>query len=122
VEVLIQGIAGTIIWTENFSELLEFYRNIFVAEPKSIKEQFASFDFGETKFGLGVHKKVYGISQEIYRVMINLATEDIFFDYERLQDLGVKFLRIPEKEGWGGWVATFLDPDNNVIQLIEQPE
>ena len=69
-KVLIQGVAGAIIWTENFPELLEFYRNIFVAEPKSIKEQFASFDFGETKFGLGVHKKVYGISQEIYRTYV----------------------------------------------------
>ena len=52
--------------------------------------------------------------------MINLRTEDIFFEYERLQALGVKFIRIPEKENWGGWIATFLDPDNNVIQMIQQ--
>ncbi len=94
---MIQGVAGTIIWTENFTELLDFYRNVFVTEPKSIKGQFASFDFGETKFGLGIHKNVKGISKEIYRVMINLRTEDIFFEYERLQALGVKFIRIPEK-------------------------
>ena len=74
----------------------------------------------ETKFGLGIHKNVKGISKEIYRVMINLRTEDIFFEYERLQALGVKFIRIPEKENWGGWIATFLDPDNNVIQMIQQ--
>ncbi|MFL2746318.1 MAG: VOC family protein [Dehalococcoidia bacterium] len=117
---MIKGLAGTIIWTENFTELLDFYRNVFVTEPKSIKGQFASFDFGETKFGLGVHKNVKGISKEIYRVMINLSTEDIFFEYERLQALGVKFIRIPEKENWGGWIATFLDPDNNVIQMIQQ--
>ena len=117
---MIQGVAGTIIWTENFTELLDFYRNVFVTEPKSIKGQFASFDFGETKFGLGIHNNVKGISKEIYRVMINLGTEDIFFEYERLQALGVKFIRIPEKENWGGWIATFLDPDNNVIQMIQQ--
>ena len=81
---MIQGVAGTIIWTENFTELLDFYRNVFVTEPKSIKGQFASFDFGETKFGLGIHKNVKGISKEIYRVMINLRTEDIFFEYEKL--------------------------------------
>ena len=62
---MIQGVAGTIIWTENFTELLDFYRNVFVTEPKSIKGQFASFDFGETKFGLGIHKNVKGISKEI---------------------------------------------------------
>ena len=117
---MIQGVAGTIIWTENFTELLDFYRNVFVTEPKSIKGQFASFDFGETKFCLVIHKNVKGISKEIYRVMINLRTEDIFFEYERLQALGVKFIRIPEKENWGGWIATFLDPDNNVIQMIQQ--
>ena len=63
---MIQGVAGTIIWTENFTELLDFYRNVF--------------DFGETKFGLGIHKNVKGISKEIYRVMINLRTEDIFLN------------------------------------------
>ena len=77
---MIQGVAGTIIWTENFTELLDFYRNVFVTEPKSIKGQFASFDFGETMFGLGIHKNVKGISKEIYRVMINLRTEDIFLN------------------------------------------
>ena len=117
---MIQGVAGTIIWTENFTELLDFYRNVFVTEHKSIKGKFASFDFGETKFCLVIHKNVKGISKEIYRVMINLRTEDIFFEYERLQALGVKFIRIPEKENWGGWIATFLDPDNNVIQMIQQ--
>tara|TARA_A100001037_G_scaffold259969_1_gene247992 strand:- start:3571 stop:3936 length:366 start_codon:yes stop_codon:yes gene_type:complete len=117
---LISGVAGTIIWTENFPKLLRFYQMIFASEPKSIKGQFASFDFGSTKFGLGTHSEIEGVSKEKFRVMINLNTKDIFDEYRRIKDLGVKFIRVPEKENWGGWVATFLDPDHNVIQLIQQ--
>ncbi len=33
----------------------------------------------------------------------------------------VNFDRVPEQEHWGGWVATFRDPDGNMLQLLEQP-
>ena len=29
--------------------------------------------------------------------------------------------RAPEREEWGGWVATFADPDGNVLQLMQLP-
>ena len=34
---------------------------------------------------------------------------------------GVVFTRAPEREEWGGWVATFADPDGNVLQLMQLP-
>ena len=41
--------------------------------------------------------------------------------HERLTAEGVRFVRPPEREHWGGWVATFEDPDGNLLQLLEQP-
>jgi uncharacterized glyoxalase superfamily protein PhnB len=38
---------------------------------------------------------------------------------ERLAEAGVEFLRQPEQESWGGWVATFRDPDGNTLQLLQ---
>jgi uncharacterized glyoxalase superfamily protein PhnB len=31
------------------------------------------------------------------------------------------FTRPPEREDWGGHVATLLDPDGNVVQLFQLP-
>ena len=80
-------------------------------------------------------KKAYSISEnEQYKNDFILAadtvvaigrkiiekTEDIEKEYKRLIAQGVKFIRKPEIEKWGGKVATFEDPDKNRINLIEQ--
>jgi predicted enzyme related to lactoylglutathione lyase len=33
----------------------------------------------------------------------------------------VEFIRQPEREQWGGWIATFKDPDGNILQLLQLP-
>ena len=53
-------------------------------------------------------------------MMINLDVSDIDMVYRSLSDKGVTFLRPPEKEHWGGHVATFEDPDGNVLQLLQR--
>ena len=37
----------------------------------------------------------------------------------RLKAAGVAFSREPEQESWGGWIATFNDPDGNVLSLAQ---
>ena len=51
--------------------------------------------------------------------MVNLGVDDIHAEHERLVSQGVEFTRPPEREHWGGWVATFTDPDGNTIQLLQ---
>jgi predicted enzyme related to lactoylglutathione lyase len=53
--------------------------------------------------------------------MINLGVEDIHRTYTALRAKGVTFLKAPTQEEWGGWVATFFDPDGNILQLLQQP-
>jgi Glyoxalase/Bleomycin resistance protein/Dioxygenase superfamily len=53
--------------------------------------------------------------------MLNLEVTDIAAVHARLASSGVAFLRPPELEPWGGWVATFVDPDGNTLQLFELP-
>jgi predicted enzyme related to lactoylglutathione lyase len=54
--------------------------------------------------------------------MINLGVDDIRGQCELLRERGVRLVREPQKEHWGGWVATFSDPDGNTLQLLQQPE
>ena len=54
--------------------------------------------------------------------MLNFDVSNIQEVTKLLKSNGVRFLRDPEKEHWGGWVCTFLDPDGNTIQLLQQPD
>jgi predicted enzyme related to lactoylglutathione lyase len=51
--------------------------------------------------------------------MPHLGTDNIRSEARRLAEAGVEFIRHPEQESWGGWVATFKDPDGNVLQLLQ---
>jgi uncharacterized glyoxalase superfamily protein PhnB len=51
--------------------------------------------------------------------MINFETLNIHAAYTDLMARGVHFVRAPEKEWWGGWIATLQDPDGNTLQLLQ---
>ena len=80
---------------------------------------FISFDWGGVRLSVSVHDGVRGPSRDPLRIMVNLAVADIRAAYERLRRAGVVFTRPPEREDWGGQVATFADPDGNVLQLMQ---
>ena len=56
------------------------------------------------------------------RTGIVFDTDDIYALYERLEKEGVKFTLKPTKMPWGGIVADFLDPDNNELEVVQDPE
>lgn len=119
---MIRGLAGAIIWTDDLSRMVNFYRDTLGMTPNSERPHFVSFKWGSVKLGIGAHSGVEGASRDPYRVMVNLDVEDIHATHERLLDAGVTIIRPPEREHWGGWVCTFSDPDGNILQLLEQPK
>ena len=119
----IQGMAGVLIWTETerFEAMARFYRDRLGLTPRTSKPDFINFDWGGVRLSVGVHDRVRGASGDPLRIMVNLAVDDIRAVYARLAAAGVVFTRVPEVEEWGGHVATFLDPDGNLLQLLELP-
>ena len=111
-------LAGVIIWTQNFQKMSNFYIDILGLIPKSSRENFINFEWGNLKLSISVHENVTDVSKDPYRIMINLESEDILTMYNNLLEKGVKFIRKPEEESWG-FVASFYDPDRNIIQLIQ---
>ena len=118
---LVENLAGVIIWTEDLEGLSAFYRETLGLEPHSVRPNFVAFRFGDMRLSLGKHDQVAGPTREPYRIMVNLGVTDIHQTYHRLMEKGVPFIRPPEQELWGGWVATFSDPDGNILQLLQQP-
>ena len=118
---MINGVVGVNIWTDDLERLRRFYRDTLKLPLHSDHGDFVAFRFGDMRLNLGLHDGVKGQTREPYRIMVNLGVEDINAEHQRLREEGVEFIRPPEREGWGGWVATFKDPDGNVLQLLELP-
>jgi len=119
----IDGLAGVLIWTEagRFPAMAAFYRDTLGLTPRSSKSDFINFDWSGVRVSVGVHDHVRGASHEPLRIMLNLGVADIRAVHQRLARAGVVFNREPAREDWGGWVATFTDPDGNILQLMQLP-
>lgn len=117
----VTGLAGVLIHTsaERFDALRGFYVDLLGLTPRSDRPGFVNFEWGPVRLTLHTHSKVDGTAEDARRVMINLATDDIETDVERLRAAGTPVLRPPERETWGGRVATVADPDGNLVQLLE---
>jgi len=119
----IDGLAGVLIWTEavRFPAMARFYRETLGLTARTVKADFVNFAWGGVRLSVGVHGGVHGTSGDALRIMVNLAVADIHAAHARLAAAGVVFTRPPEREEWGGWVATLHDPDGNTLQLMQLP-
>lgn len=120
----IAGLAGILVFTERarFEAMAHFYAATLGLTPRSSRPGFVSFAWGDVRLTVAIHDRVAGRTGEPFRMMLNLAVADIGAEHARLSAAGVAFLRPPEREAWGGWVATFSDPDGNLVQLLQLPQ
>ena len=116
---MITGVVGVTIWTDNLGEMFHFYHDILRLPLHSRHEDWIAFELEGVRFNIGLHDRVQGVSQDPYRFMPHLGVKDIHGECRRLAEAGVEFLRPPEQEHWGGWVATLKDPDGNILQMLQ---
>lgn len=113
---MLSGLHSVLIWSEDVKRLLPFYRDVLGLKPLVETSEFAVFP--AVGLRIGTHSEVHGPARDPKRVMINFRVEDCRAEYERLVALGVKFTRKPSPDAIH-IVATFVDPDGNVLQLME---
>ena len=119
---MLTGIHSVVIWTEDVSRLLPFYRDVLGLKPQMENKGFVAFEASSgAALALGSHSEVKGRSRDPYRMMVDLQVDDCQTEYERLSKQGVEFIRTPTKDAIH-IIATFHDPDGNVLQLLEDRE
>jgi predicted enzyme related to lactoylglutathione lyase len=116
---VIEYFGGVIIWTDNLAPMVRFYRDVLELPVHSIHPDFAVFEVGGIRLSVGLHSQIHGPARDRLRLMVNLGVEDIHAAFRTLAGRGVEFSRPPEREHWGGWIATFVDPDGNLLQLLQ---
>ena len=119
----ITGLAGVLVWTSEagYGAMAHFYVDVLGLAPRTRRDGFVNFELGDQRLTLTVHSSLAGPATDPLHVMINLAIDDIVAVHRRLAATGIPFLREPEQEPWGGWVATMTDPDGNLVQLFQLP-
>jgi catechol 2,3-dioxygenase-like lactoylglutathione lyase family enzyme len=119
----IGGLAGVLVWTEaaRYPAMRRFYVETLGLRPRSDRDGFVNFAWGDQRLTVAVHHDVAGAARDPLRLMLNLRVDDIAAVHRRLAAAGVAFARPPESEPWGGRVATFADPDGNTLQLMQLP-
>ena len=120
---MIGALAGVIVWTavDRWAAMDRFYVDVLGLLPRTRRNGFVNFELGAQRLTVTTHDAVSGAAREPARVMVNLETDDIVTEHARLLTAGVRFTRPPEREPWGGLVATFADPDGNTLQLLQLP-
>lgn len=52
---------------------------------------------------------------------LSFTVQDAEAKHRELQALGVHFTGLPERQFWGGILATFQDSSGNELQIVQQP-
>jgi catechol 2,3-dioxygenase-like lactoylglutathione lyase family enzyme len=95
----------------------DFYVATLGLVPRSDRPGFVNFEFGHSRLTIATHDAVAGTATDPTRVMVNLRTSDIAAAVARCD--ADRVIRWPEREKWGGMVATVTDPDGNYIQFLQ---
>jgi catechol 2,3-dioxygenase-like lactoylglutathione lyase family enzyme len=108
------------IGTDRPDELARFYGEA-LGLPRAAQYKDPVFRAGNTNVRILRHSQVHGANPTPARHILNLfiGGGGVAAQVERLRALGVPVVREPEREFWGGLVATLQDPDGNYVQLIE---
>jgi len=113
----------TMIHVSDMDRALQFYNKVLGLPIALDARVFNHAEVGpnEPLAKVGLHatgKK----SKRKRRTGIVFDTDDIYALYERLKKRGVEFTLKPTKTPWGGIVADFLDPDNNELEVVQDPK
>ena len=115
--------AGAVLFhSEDPLALVRFYHEILGLRPNFGGEDGAEFQLGALRIGIWQHSEMHGPAKDPDRIILNFLVDDCVAAYENLKSKGVEFMKPPSDEDWGGRVArlaTFRDPDGNLLQLLE---
>lgn len=114
------------IFVPDIVDARRFYADTLGLPVEACDERhgFCMFDTGDTKL---IVEAIDGQDDDEHRALVGRFTglsfpvEDIQSKHRQLAAAGVEFSGPPERQYWGGWLATFKDPAGNALQLVQPP-
>ncbi len=111
------------IEVSDMDKAMEFYHNTLGLPIALDARAFNHIEVGPdeplAKIGLHLTEKKF---DERNPTGVVFDTDDIYALSERLKEQGVVFTQEPAKMPWGSIVANFLDPFNNELEVVQDPD
>jgi predicted enzyme related to lactoylglutathione lyase len=114
------------VFVRDISEASRFYREKIGLEltAGSVEYGYCVFDAGNTQ--LVVESVALDAPQEEQILVgrftgLSFTVANVHEKYRELAAAGVEFSGEPEKQFWGGILATLRDPAGNELQIVQQP-
>ena len=120
---MIKGMESLCIWSENYRELANWYRDILELEVESEldipRDTGVNFNINGFFLWIGQHDGVKGKNKDQFRFMPGFDVDDVTETYNKLSAKGVEFIQTPIVSPTEDYrVATAKDPDGNIIQFF----
>ncbi|HEY0955085.1 MAG TPA: VOC family protein [Roseateles sp.] len=114
------------VFVKELSSAKSFYANSLGLPLKVDGERAGYCVFGAGAMDLVVETVADDAPEEERRLVgrftgLSFTVQGIRARYTELLSRGVVFSGEPERQAWGGTLATFADPAGNELQLVEQP-
>ena len=110
---------SVMLGSKNPKIMSDFYEKVFGKKPDMVDGDWTGWQVGASFFGVGSHSEVGEKNNEPSRIMLNLETEEVQKEFDRIKALGAKVIKEPYAMGESAmWIATFEDPDGNYFQLM----
>lgn len=103
-------------YVSDLKRATKFYEKTLGLEKKYEYSSYVGFECGGVEIGLipKPSKKPCVDPPDV-----EFLVENIEEFYKRLKSEGVKFVKELHDEPWGGKQATFLDPDGNMLEIVQ---
>jgi predicted enzyme related to lactoylglutathione lyase len=108
------------VFVSDFDQAVDFYETKLGLPLKFRDEEFGYASFGTEGAGLALARvgPEDGAEQLVGRQTgVGLGVRDLKAAYEEMRSSGVEFTMPPTEQPWGGVLATFSDPDGNILYL-----
>ena len=114
---MIKNVRCITLSVSNLKEAVDFYEQTLGLNKKYEYSSYAGFECGGVEIGLRPGRKKKCRIEDAPSVEFFVDNVDAV--YEALKKKSVNFVKEPHNEPWGGREASFLDPDGNLLEILQ---
>jgi catechol 2,3-dioxygenase-like lactoylglutathione lyase family enzyme len=114
---MIQSVWSITLSVSNLGKAVVFYEETLGLTKKYEYSSYAGFQCGGVEIDLSTGRKEKGRLEDAPSV--EFIVDDVDVAYKTLKRKGVKFVKEPHDEPWGGRESSFLDPDGNLLEIVQ---
>ena len=116
-------IAAIRVFVFDLEAARKFYEETLGLADRSDGEDYSTFTLGDVRLIIEPVEPTSDYALLVGRFTgFSFEVADVNAAYEELRGRGVAFLDPPETQPWGGILAHFEDPDENILTIVEEPK